>query len=564
MAGKRVFLCYAPEDYERRVPVVAALDAWEVPHSGMDSAPLPWQEIPPAIGKAIEECEVFLRLCTPAISVSREATLATDYFRQLLEQDRRQRHRQHTKRVLVNLILDTNYRNDPRDVTRLYIATAGKERALWLEELAAPLGVATVAQRVSRRAVLGMGAGITVAVVASTGAGVLLEEQRQTQAAALAAAEKVLPVTQSSGQPRWTAQLGTPDTGPLPDDIPLLALDGNSVYAWTSDGVFALSAVDGTKRHIPLDFRIDTFDVLAADFSGASQMFAAGDGKLLLRKVANTNAPHNASNISAARSSDGKFLWQTAVADSGTPVVADGMVYSMVYYDDLGYNTISAFRATDGARMWRQHLSVGFGNFYPTATPLLAAADGRVYAGSFDHYLYCFDGQSGKVRWKFLMRGDPGTPTVDGETIYAGSEEGAVYALNAGNGALRWRYVAERGVIGAPTVRDGVVYAGSRDGYLHAVEAATGRLYWKAFAGTNVWQDGADSHTIVTQPALYRNIAFASFSTNLFAFDIGNGTQRWAFKPVDGTSGALVSPPVVAGNRVLIGGLGKKVYAINP
>ncbi|HEV7127946.1 MAG TPA: hypothetical protein VGN32_10960, partial [Ktedonobacterales bacterium] len=110
-----------------------------------------------------------------------------------------------TRRVLVNLILDPAYINDPRDASRLYITTANKERPLWLEQLAVPLGVATIAQRVSRRAVLGMGAGAVLTLAAGGAAATLLVRQQQAQALA----NQPLPVSRSSGQPN---QMFTPST----------------------------------------------------------------------------------------------------------------------------------------------------------------------------------------------------------------------------------------------------------------------------------------------------------------------------------------------------------------
>jgi outer membrane protein assembly factor BamB len=45
-----------------------------------------------------------------------------------------------------------------------------------------------------------------------------------------------------------------------------------------------------------------------------------------------------------------------------------------------------------------------------------------VYIGSYDEHFYALDARTGKVRWKYDVRGPvPGTATVIGHTVYTSS-----------------------------------------------------------------------------------------------------------------------------------------------
>jgi outer membrane protein assembly factor BamB len=91
-----------------------------------------------------------------------------------------------------------------------------------------------------------------------------------------------------------------------------------------------------------------------------------------------------------------------------------------------------------------------------------ACANGRVYAGSDDGYLYCLDAQTGTLVWK--LRGAPAN-RPDRKQL--------------GNGHL----VSFWPVRGGPVIADGIVYFGAGIWpvfgiFLHAVDAQTGKTKW--------------------------------------------------------------------------------------
>ena len=72
----------------------------------------------------------------------------------------------------------------------------------------------------------------------------------------------------------------------------------------------------------------------------------------------------------------------------------------------------------------------------------VAVAGGSVYFGSSaDDKVYCLDGQTGQVRWRFVTGGPVRlAPTVSGGKVYVGSDDGFAYCLDGASGNLLWKY----------------------------------------------------------------------------------------------------------------------------
>ena len=80
---------------------------------------------------------------------------------------------------------------------------------------------------------------------------------------------------------------------------------------------------------------------------------------------------------------------------------------------------------------------------------------------------------AGDLRWRYLTGGSVfSSPAVADGVVYVGSDDGYVYTVDASSGDLRWRYETKGGVFSSPAVAGGVVYVGSRDGYVYAITIA--------------------------------------------------------------------------------------------
>jgi len=566
MAGRQVFICAAAEDDGYYGELITALNAWEVPHTELGVVPNPVSSMPPAIESAIRQCEVFLRVCTTHTRQSNAVKLATDFFQQVLDKDRRGPRQ---GRRLVNLILDPAYLLDDEEKKTLYIMAPGKSRPLWLEELAVSVGVATLTQQLSRRALFGMGAGAAVAVASAGVAGTLLVRQYQSQQQQQ---QQLLPVQgKLSGNPRFTFNLAETKT----TAYATVFQDGATVYAQPDlessgstapdSSVYVLSAGDQKQRRIVIASQPAVKDIDPVQ----SKLLAAANGTLFLfSNPTGVFAPTESSVLSAVSARDGKQIWTVTTALAGTPTLADGVVYyvsmdltasnsTTAYYQ----TSLNAVHAKDGTRLWR---TTDY-SFDTTLTPVVA--NGSLYIGSYfdqDHQFYCFDAKTGEPRWNYPTRGAVVAPAaVANGMVYIGSRDGSLYALDAQTGAFRWRFATSDGFRDAPQVVDGVVYAPCEDNYVYALDGRTGAMFWRAYAGANPSSDNLEIRRIENPLAVYRNVLFATSYGGLYAFDIRDGSLRWRYIPVEEELGTI-SPPVISDGFVLIGAADNHVYAVNP
>ena len=137
----------------------------------------------------------------------------------------------------------------------------------------------------------------------------------------------------------------------------------------------------------------------------------------------------------------------------------------------ISLSTVSAAdQASDsqpGELLWR-FPTRGSVNSSPTL------ADGVLYFGSDDDYVYAVSVDTGRLSWRYRTGGDvDSSPTVAAGIVYVGSDDNYLYALNANTGELLWRYETGGNVGSSPVVMAGVVYVSSSDGYLYALVAGS-------------------------------------------------------------------------------------------
>jgi outer membrane protein assembly factor BamB len=104
------------------------------------------------------------------------------------------------------------------------------------------------------------------------------------------------------------------------------------------------------------------------------------------------------------------------------------------------------------------------------------AAQGRVYVGSRDGFLYALDAASGQPTWRYDAQGSwvVGTPAVDGDSVYVGTPDtGLLLALDKRTGRERYRFETKVWTFASPLRVADVVVAASMKGGLHALDAAT-------------------------------------------------------------------------------------------
>jgi outer membrane protein assembly factor BamB len=212
-----------------------------------------------------------------------------------------------------------------------------------------------------------------------------------------------------------------------------------------------------------------------------------------------------------------------------------------------------------------------------------AVADGTVYVGGNDHFLYAVSAVDGTARWKFETQGRvTSSPAVDRGRVYFGSFDGNFYALDAATGKERWKFAFEsehrftaRHIHGAepagesmpdpfdfylssPAVVQGVVYVGSGDGNVYALDAGSGALRWKFHTG----------NVVHASPAVANGTVYiGSWDSWFYALDAATGKERWRFKTgEDGKISNQVgiqSSALIADGVVYFGCRDSNLYALD-
>ena len=272
-----------------------------------------------------------------------------------------------------------------------------------------------------------------------------------------------------------------------------------------------------------------------------------------------TRGGYTGPGLEALSVSDGRTLWryEPDFFSSEPPVPAGGVVYVPLQ------DHLSAFRAADGAELWRT--GGGVGNDSSVGTP--AVAGDSVWLTSACENVYRLRAGDGAVMWTHegpCHGGGGETAALHGGRLFsregAGAQLGFVYDADDGrvlrpltstapaafaeglgffpdgwrpsNGPLvpytlvarsletgraRWRFRGDGYLDGTPLVVNDTVYMGSGSGVLYGVAARTGKVRWRDRVGTPIpaspgeWdmQTGlAAAEGTLVVPALRRLVAY--------------------------------------------------------
>ena len=102
-----------------------------------------------------------------------------------------------------------------------------------------------------------------------------------------------------------------------------------------------------------------------------------------------------------------------------------------------------------------------------------AVVDGKLFIGSGDHNLYCFNADSGEEVWNFSTYASIDcSPAVYKEKVYIGSWDGNIYCIDVNDGGLVWKYQTSGWITtSSPVVFNEKIYIGSTDGRLYCLDA---------------------------------------------------------------------------------------------
>jgi len=326
------------------------------------------------------------------------------------------------------------------------------------------------------------------------------------------------------------------------------ALQEGALYIGSGDGLlYALDATTGAQR-----WRFRTGRAVSSTPAVAGGLVFVGSRDNTFWAV---DARTGEERWRFETGRDVAFPWGFESGDlyTSSPTWADGTLYF-----GSGDGHVYAVEPRSGKLRWR-FATGGRVRSSP------AVADGRVYVGSADGTLYALDAASGRERWRFeteghvLESGEFGfdrrtiqaSPAVADGLVFVGSRDGFLYAVDAATGKQVWRVDHRMSWVNtSPAIADGVVYAGSSDErFLQAVDARTGRERWRVATERPVW----------SSPAIAGDMVYVGDgSGTVYAVDRASGRERWRHK----AGRRIFSSPVIANGLLYVGNDDGGIYAI--
>jgi outer membrane protein assembly factor BamB len=187
----------------------------------------------------------------------------------------------------------------------------------------------------------------------------------------------------------------------------------------------------------------------------------------------------------------------------------------------------------------------------------VAVGSDRVFVGTSDGVLHALNADNMEEAWRYPDEGTLtdriwGTPIVDeiGGMVYFGAFDRKFYALDASNGSEAWTFEARGAIAGKPLIYNDKVYFGAFDRKFYALNKTDGTTAWATpfTAGNWFW----------TEPVVFDGTIYVGcLDHSVYALDAVTGAVESTYK----TDSPITSPPVIAGDKLIVASNSGKVYA---
>ena len=279
------------------------------------------------------------------------------------------------------------------------------------------------------------------------------------------------------------------------------------------------------------------------------------------------------STVSAFNADTGALIWRVTLKPEKARD-ADEFGGGVAYYGGrlfvtTGFAVVYALDPADGKEVWSSTVSA------PVRGAPLIFAD-RVFAISIDNKLQALAAVDGSELWQYSALQETAgyvggsSPAGSGEYIVAPFTSGELVGLRLDNGRPVWNesMIGARGEVrafgnltdirGRPVIDRGVVLAMGTAGQLAAVDLKSGQRLWERGIGGNQTPWVAGRFAFVT-----------TGSADVAALSRDNGKVKWVtpltqYHDESRKRPVLWSGPVLAGDRLLIGGTLGELLALSP
>jgi outer membrane protein assembly factor BamB len=164
------------------------------------------------------------------------------------------------------------------------------------------------------------------------------------------------------------------------------------------------------------------------------------------------------------------------------------------------------------------------------------------------------------VAWKFKTGGAVRSTAIAANgSIYFGSSDGYLYSLNKTNGELKWKFNCGSSVTSSPAYSKGLVYILSEQQNLFAIESSTGKLIWKKKIGEDKPYDWGFDYYFSSPVTNGDTLLIASADGKLLSLDKKNGKEFWQFQPKH----FIRATPALVNGSIYIGDTNGDMYAVD-
>jgi outer membrane protein assembly factor BamB len=242
-----------------------------------------------------------------------------------------------------------------------------------------------------------------------------------------------------------------------------------------------------------------------------------------------------------------ELLWKVTTEKGWyetTPVIADGTVF-------IGSTNgfMYALALEDGEELWKFETHLGFSG-------AASYKEGRLYAGDYDGVFYCWNAESGEKLWTFDSEAEVTQGcNFHGENLVFGSTDGYLYCLNAKSGDLVWKWLSEDQIQCFPTIVEDRAFVAGCDGRLHIIDLEKGEERGTVELGAPTGGS----------PAVLGNFLFVGTEgMELLAIDWKEERTAWSYRSPGRRQGSFWGGAAITDDVLYIGSLDQRLHAVNP
>ena len=143
------------------------------------------------------------------------------------------------------------------------------------------------------------------------------------------------------------------------------------------------------------------------------------------------------------------------------------------------------------------------------------------------------------------------SPTLADKLVVVGNHIGELNAYQANSGKWKWTYRTSGAIYSTAAIAQDRVVIGSADGGIHGVDLKTGKGIWKIQTPASVL-----GSALIQEDTVF----IGGSAGDIYALRLSDGSRIWTYS---GLEGPVVSTPVIAQGKLILGAWDRHLYAID-